>query len=308
MSKKNLFAAFFSLFSLIVVFFKLPGVGDFFGIKSCASCGNDLPYITMLAASYFAFFTVILLSFNDFPGKIGARAGLVWAVGLCASLTYLSTGLCAICLIAHASHITAWSILVTKQEHFGRNRHVLRQFLGLKLSCALTAAISVMALYSTLNFTFALYGLKLSTNKASLIQAGQKITALDLTTQTGQNMNVKDFVQNKAVVIDFVSNSCPYCKEQLHKLKAVHEHYKAQGIRFIAICRDEAKDLREISPNIDWVQDAEGKHFTSFGVSRFPTMIILDPNAVVMHTVAGLPSAYEKTLEGQLDTLLQKAL
>jgi len=296
MNKKNSIAALFSFAALTLLFFKLPGVRDFLGFKRCTQCGPEAPFITMLAVAYFGFFTAILLSFNDFAGKTGAKFGLLWAIGLCVVLTLLRSELCTICLTAHGLHIAAWCALLTKKSPAAFDKTLI----GLKISCACTTSISVVALYSSLNFTFALYGLGAPKNQSSLIAIGEKAPMLERITN---NTNLHEETLHTGIVLDFVSSQCPYCKEQLVRIKDIAEKFKETGIRFVAITEDNPETLQALAPNVEWIKDIDGSLHNRYGVSGYPTMVVLDKNARVIQATSGMPSDYEKTLETELHAL-----
>lgn len=52
---------------------------------------------------------------------------------------------------------------------------------------------------------------------------------------TGKMLALDDFKSDKAVVVMFISNHCPYVKHIQDKLAEVAQHYQTQGVKFIAI-------------------------------------------------------------------------
>ena len=146
-------AAFIGLLILTLLFFKLPGVPELFGILNCKSCQTTTPYLPMVAAAYFAAFVTCVLCFPTLPSRPLKYGGIVWALSLAISLTYLSTQLCWICLVAHLLHLSMWLLWKPKTAE-------PEQAVNSKLALVFTSALAMMALFSTLNVTFLVYGLK----------------------------------------------------------------------------------------------------------------------------------------------------
>ena len=78
---------------------------------------------------------------------------------------------------------------------------------------------------------------------------------------------------------------------------------REKGFRFIAISRDTARGIQEKAPNIEWAEDPSGTIGAEFGVHGFPTMVILDPESVVVSAMVGAPSDFENALTTHLEAL-----
>lgn len=61
-----------------------------------------------------------------------------------------------------------------------------------------------------------------------------------LDTKSNNYYSLKDLASNKATVIMFICNHCPYVKHILPKLIETAKTYQAQGIQFIAISSNDA--------------------------------------------------------------------
>ena len=100
--------------ALVLLFFKLPETPNPFDLFGCKTCQPMTPYMTLIAAGYFALLGCITLLFPAFPKTHVARGGLLWAVLLALTLTYLNLPeWCSICLICHACHIAIWTWTLT---------------------------------------------------------------------------------------------------------------------------------------------------------------------------------------------------
>lgn len=297
MNKRNCLAALSAVGALIALFFKLPGFAE---ISKCASCNAATPYLPMLGASYFAFLAAFLMACRRSIDSNFAKIGLIFAIGLFISLSYLNSEFCPLCIVAHTLHIIMWTLLaVGAQEKSVSNE----PYFGLKLSFACTSAIAVMALFSSLNITLALYGLDFRMTSHSLVTPGTSIGSIQLQTVQNELFSSKELTKNKAAILNFVSSSCPHCKEQLTKLNDIASKYTDKGFRFIAISRDTARGIQEKAPNIEWAEDPSGTIGAEFGVHGFPTMVILDPQSVVVSAMVGVPSDFENALTTHLEAL-----
>lgn len=297
MNKRNCLAALCAVGALIALFFKLPGLAE---ISKCVSCTASTPYLPMLGASYFAFLAALFMASVGPIGKNRAKIGLIFALGLFLSLSYLNSEFCPLCIIAHVLHISLWTILLVDAREKSPSNE---PFLGLKLSFACTAAVSVVALFSTLNITLALYGLNFDMSTSSLIKPGTSVSTIRLQTLKNEQFTSDELAKTKAVILNFVSSSCPHCKEQLVKLNEIAQKYADSGFRFISISRDTAQGIQDKAPHTEWAEDPRGQFSAQFGVHGFPTMVILDPQSVVLSATVGIPSDFQNALTAQLETL-----
>lgn len=283
--------------ALSALLFKLPGFPELFGMTRCHSCSTDTPYIPMLAAGYFAGFITSILSFKRLPTPILKWGGIIWAVGLSICLTFLSPRLCYICLIAHASHITMWI--------FWKPRQTLPETMkGMKGALVITSSFAVMALFSTLNFTFLVYGLQVKNPLQTLAKVGVKAKPFQLKTVENQDLSTKTLEQHKGIILNFVSSNCPYCEQQIPQLNALAQELLFPDFRFINITHPITPELKSLGPDLEWVEDSEMHLASLFGVSGYPTLILLDPLGVVVNVIAGSSSNLEIGMKSQLTQLL----
>jgi peroxiredoxin len=78
---------------------------------------------------------------------------------------------------------------------------------------------------------------------SSMLPLGTKASTFTLLdTRTDQRVSLEDLKSDVATVIMFICNHCPYVKLIQTKLAAVAEQYQAEGIQFIAISSNDAKN------------------------------------------------------------------
>jgi peroxiredoxin len=82
-----------------------------------------------------------------------------------------------------------------------------------------------------------------------MLPLGTQVPAFTLTdTVTGKPVDLQQFKSAPAIVIMFICNHCPYVKHVQYELVRLANHYQPQGIAFIAICSNDAKNYPEDSP------------------------------------------------------------
>lgn len=201
-----------------------------------------------------------------------------------------------ICLIAHVCHIGMWIFWKPQSS-----RH--EEMVGLKVSMALTTSVAMAALFSTLNFTFLIYGLNFSNPIGSLIKTGStvapfNIESISLSSDELSNLN--------GVILNFVSPQCLYCKEQLPKLDEIASSYTDAGFRFVNVTREITPELKSFAPSMEWAEDGAGILLPKFGIDGYPTLVVMDSKGTVVAADAGVASDFTSTLNEKLKKLLSE--
>lgn len=84
---------------------------------------------------------------------------------------------------------------------------------------------------------------------STMLPLGTKATDFTLPdTRTGKICTLSDLKSDKATVVMFICNHCPYVKHIQDKLVSVAKKYQALGISFIAISSNDAKNYPADSP------------------------------------------------------------
>ena len=270
--------------ALILLFLKMPEAPDVWGLFKCKTCGVSDPYLPMVGSGYFALLITVALLFPNFPSPSIARGGLIWALLLAPSLTYIDwPAWCIACLIGHICNISIWTIwwLAPPIPHESRASP-----LGERLFLTLFAPISMITLFSCLNLTLMVYHLKTKqTVLTTSLQVGDKIPHF-----TSQNQEYRALTNATTErFINFVSPNCPYCKEQLLILDEIAAQLANSAYSFIHISPLLTPDLIQQSTAIEWIEDKEGQLRELFKVSGYPTLFVVGSDNKIRQVISGVP-------------------
>jgi len=136
------------------------------------------------------------------------------------------------------------------------------------------------------------------------------------TALTGKPFDIKEY-RGKVVLIDFWATWCQACMQELPELESLYQAYHDKGLEVVGINVDEEREIATkftVSRGIGWVnlfEEAASPNELSplaarFGVTAFPTMILLDQSGkVVTVQVGGLHGTSNQTsIQGELEKLL----
>ncbi len=271
--------------ALIALFLKLPEPSKSFNALSCQTCSASNPYFLLFGAAYFAGLIALSLLFPSLPGPRMARGGLIWAVLLALTLTYIDfPRICTICLIGHGCNILMWTIWVTTPPISGG---VSNSSARERLCLLLFAPVSVVALFSCLNLTLMAYSVKNNpVVSATSLHIGDAAPAFKVRTSDGRTVSNMD--ANSRMIVNFVSPDCSHCKEQLLTLSAIIPQIRESACRFINIAPILPKGALEYPSDIEWVEDKSGALRKLFGVSGYPTLFVIGANSKIVQIVPGV--------------------
>jgi len=117
-------------------------------------------------------------------------------------------------------------------------------------------------------------------------------------------------LRGSVTVISFWATWCVPCREELPRLSALKERYAAQGVRFVAVSVDEAKDRGKIEPFLrergisleSWIgADLDTLDRLALG-NVLPATIILDKDGEAVGRIMG--EARDADVTDTLDWLL----
>lgn len=270
----------FGLIALGALFFKLPEAPQIFADASCKTCRAESPYLPLMGAAYFSFLIALVSLFPRFPGKVLARIGFVWAFFLGVGMTFLLLPeLCTLCLIAHGCNLGIWGVLVLSPESEGKAALALSE----RLCFAAFGTVSILALFGSMNITLLVYNLKSSLNPlAGTLKAGDPIPEFSARTTAGITIDEKE----KGVILNFVALNCPYCKEQLALLSK-----RSGQKRLILIAPVLDRQLVELLPDAEWVEDKEGSLAARFKIAGYPTLMIFGGDGTIAEVIPGVPNS-----------------
>jgi len=153
----------------------------------------------------------------------------------------------------------------------------------------------------------------------TLVRLSLRGTELNLqgTAMTGKPFDIKEY-RGKVVLIDFWATWCKGCVQELPHLKEVYEFYHDKGLEVVGINTDHQRELAArfiVEQKIPWVnlfeesEDDSGELSslaTRFGITVFPTMMLLDQQGkVITVQIGGLGGSSDNTsMEAELARLL----
>lgn len=278
---------FLGILALGALFLTLPETPNFFGIFKCKACASSDPYLPLMGAGYFAVLMAVSLLFPSFLSHHVSRGGLLWAVLLALTLTYLHLPhWCIACLIAHGCNILIWTILVVSPPADESNSANFRE----RLCLIFFAPVSLVALFSCLNLTFMAYGFKPNHPILAMgLQPGDQLPSTFLT-------ETSDASHALGIVINFISPNCPFCQEQLPILDSVASQLAENSYRFINVSPALPAELVEQAPAAEWVEDKEGRLRELFKVAGYPTLFVVGADGIIAHVIAGVPEQLKAQL------------
>ena len=120
-------------------------------------------------------------------------------------------------------------------------------------------------------------------NRKNLIKT--KVSELNLTDIHGKKYQLSD-LKGKVVVLNFWYTTCAPCIKEIPDLNQMHADFKDKNVVFFAITFDEKEKVNRFLKkfHIDFlVVPQDQKTIDQFGISFFPTNIILNPEGTVVY-------------------------
>ncbi len=91
-------------------------------------------------------------------------------------------------------------------------------------------------------------------------------------------------IKNKYKVVLFWSPECPHCLKDFPNIRTMYPQLKGKGGELIAFGADTDKQkYNQLIKNEDWINfyDTNSEYLEKYGVTAFPTFILLDDNNIV---------------------------
>jgi thiol-disulfide isomerase/thioredoxin len=153
--------------------------------------------------------------------------------------------------------------------------------------------------------------------EAALFSAGPKIgpgeAVVPFVTRDleGNEINLADFIGEKAILLDFWSIYCGPCVEEMPTLIELYDKYNDMGLEVFGISLDSRFNARRLGKFVDSykrdipypiIHDAQSEIRGLYGVSTLPTAILVDKNGKVHLFFMGFA---EDELEAAVRQVLQ---
>lgn len=148
---------------------------------------------------------------------------------------------------------------------------------------------------------------------AAKVKVGSPAPEISLTTLSGQTLTSAD-LKGKVVLLDFWATWCKPCVMAVPELKALNEEMKGEPFVMISLSADQKKATLEkfVEKNgMTWPQHWDRKMEViarTFGISTFPTYIVLDAEGkVVLHQDGWGPKVTDKQVRAAVRKALDQA-
>ncbi|MFH0981725.1 MAG: DUF1573 domain-containing protein [Planctomycetota bacterium] len=121
---------------------------------------------------------------------------------------------------------------------------------------------------------------------------------------------------NEILVLEFYASWCPFCKRSLPEVEKLHQKYKDQGVRLIAVSQDErsgakarteeqiAEHFKDLNLTMERALDPEQKWGKHYFAQSYPTMYLIGKNGVVEAAHFGAIRDLVEVVSKDLDELL----
>ena len=143
--------------------------------------------------------------------------------------------------------------------------------------------------------------------KSSPFMLGQVAPNFTLKTLSGKSIALNDYA-DRPIVLNFWFTSCAPCIREIPELNQLVEKYKQHDVVFLAIGLDNPQRIKDFLMKHPFSYNIlpNGLRVArSFGVSAYPTHLLLNPEKEVVYSQVGYFSGLMHSLEIALDKLLE---
>ncbi len=130
---------------------------------------------------------------------------------------------------------------------------------------------------------------------------GSAAPALSATSASGAKLSLSEPTA-KLTYVDFWASWCGPCKQSFPWMNAMHEKYRKEGLRIIAVNVDKRKEdaekfLKQVPAQFELGFDPEGKTALAYDVKAMPTSLFVDDKGKVVHVHRGFRADESEALE-----------
>jgi thiol-disulfide isomerase/thioredoxin len=107
----------------------------------------------------------------------------------------------------------------------------------------------------------------------------------------GKNVSLKGF-KGKVVFLNFWATWCPPCRQEMPSMETLYQHFKDQGLEFLAVDIQESKDdvadfMKSYGLNFPTALDSSGGISNKYGIRSIPTTYIVDREGFIIISAVG---------------------
>lgn len=153
------------------------------------------------------------------------------------------------------------------------------------------------------------------------LKHGDMAPDFTLKSTDGKNYSLKDFEDNKAILIVFICNHCPYVLGKLEELNKISEDFKGKGLKVIGINSNESDNYPEDSyENMKrfvesgkvkflYLHDETQEVAKKYDAKCTPDPFLFDENQkLIFHSRVGFPPTPNKSEKHELYEAIKEFL
>lgn len=277
--------------ALVLLFFKMPETPHIASLIKCSVCPLPSPFLPLLGSAYFSLLLALSLFFPSFPGKKVAIGGLLLSAALAFSLTLWNyPKACTVCISCHVINILIWILWILSPSK-PQDSNLLKKE---KVFLVILFPLIIVSLFSSLNLTFRTYR-RDETAKSLDLKEGGKFPAITLKTISGQHIDLSQ-VNGRGIILNFLAETCPYCKEQVEKISPIFSGISAEEYLWVNVSPKAPIKFAEAFFSSVWVEDSGQKILYDLDLEGYPTLLIINGKGSLVKKIVGVPDNLEKQL------------
>lgn len=128
----------------------------------------------------------------------------------------------------------------------------------------------------------------------------------------GNNYKLSENLNRGPILINFWATWCIPCREEMKKLKEIHERYEEAGLQTLAISIDDPKSVSNVKSFIKSrrypftvLLDTNSEVMQLFQAKNPPYTVLLNPEGIIFYSHSGYRKGDEKIVEEKIALLVQ---
>ncbi|MBI2252143.1 MAG: TlpA family protein disulfide reductase, partial [Armatimonadetes bacterium] len=120
-----------------------------------------------------------------------------------------------------------------------------------------------------------------------------------------KKISLREFKNKKAVLLVFWATWCPYCLEEIPKLRNLHKEFSAKNFEILAVNIKQKKPVVSAFMDDRGIKypvlfDYDGRVAKSYNIFGIPTNIIIDKGGKIIYHGNELPENINELIKGLL--------